>query len=127
MSQKKVDQYKEQKANRKALMKKEKMMLRLEVGAIVVVLVALIGWFGYSVYDNAQATAEANKEAVTTGIYIQGMQDFLDDLDAGTNVEGSEEAETETEKEIEEEAEEEVEEETTEDAAEEAVEADSSK
>ncbi len=100
MSQKKVDYYKEQKVNRKANMKKEKLIFRLEVCAIVVVFAALAGWFGFSVYNSAKETAAANADPVTTGIYIQAMQDYFDDLDADVNGEGEEQQETGTEEEI---------------------------
>ena len=44
MSQKKVDAYKAEKANREKLMKKEKLVLRLEkLAALVVCVVAVVG------------------------------------------------------------------------------------
>lgn len=59
MSQKKVDKYKEEKANRGKIIKKEKRMIRLEKTAAVLVLVAIIGWLGYSVYGQVQKSGEA--------------------------------------------------------------------
>ena len=49
MSQKKVDEYKKKKANRDKIMKKEKIALRLEKLAALIVGLAIVGWIGYSV------------------------------------------------------------------------------
>ena len=57
MSQEKVDRYKQEKANRKKNMKKEKAQNTLRKCVVVVVGVVLIGWIGYSAYG----TYEANK------------------------------------------------------------------
>lgn len=48
MSQEKVERYKEQKANRKKTMKKEKIQRIVRNSAAVVVFVAALGWVGYS-------------------------------------------------------------------------------
>lgn len=48
MSQEKVNKYKEQKANRKELMKKAKRASLIRNIIACVVLVATIGWVGYS-------------------------------------------------------------------------------
>lgn len=48
MSQAKVDRYKEQKANRKELMKKEKRATVIRKCVAGIVLVAAVGWVGYS-------------------------------------------------------------------------------
>lgn len=48
MSQEKVDKYKEQKANRKEMMKKAKRASIIRNCIASVVLVAVIGWVGYS-------------------------------------------------------------------------------
>ena len=125
MSQKKVDYYKEQKANRKSIMKREKLLFRLEITAIVVVLVGLIAWFSVSVYQNASATADANKESEQVGIYTSAITDYLNYLDSATEeeveeeeVEEAVEAEEEiTAEEAEETSEESAEEETTEEEA----------
>lgn len=50
MSQKKVDAYKAQKANREKIMKKEKLVLGLEKFAALVVCIIAVCWIGYSVY-----------------------------------------------------------------------------
>ena len=48
MSQEKVIRYKEEKANRKALMKKAKRKAVLRTVATSVVVIAVLGWVGYS-------------------------------------------------------------------------------
>lgn len=51
MSQEKVAKYKEEKANRKEIMKKEKRARILRNSIAGVVSVAVIGWVGYSAVD----------------------------------------------------------------------------
>lgn len=48
MSQEKVERYKEQKANRKKTMKKAKRAMVIRNTIASVVLVAVVGWVGYS-------------------------------------------------------------------------------
>lgn len=50
MSQKKVDAYKAEKANREKIMKREKLILNLEKLAALVVCIVAVCWIGYSVY-----------------------------------------------------------------------------
>lgn len=57
MSQAKVDRYKEEKANRKKIVKKAKMMNTVRKCVVGVVGLLLIGWIGYSAYN----TYDANK------------------------------------------------------------------
>ena len=61
MSQAKVDRYKEEKANRKKVMRKEKIANRLRKCAVAVVAAALVVWIGYSVKK-----AEVNYQSVDT-------------------------------------------------------------
>ena len=51
MSQEKVAKYTEQKANRKEIMKKEKRARIFRNAVAAVVLVAVVGWLGYSAVD----------------------------------------------------------------------------
>ncbi len=51
MSQEKVDRYKNEKANRKKIMKKQKAMQIVRNTIMSVAALALIGWLGYSAYD----------------------------------------------------------------------------
>ena len=48
MSQEKVDKYKQEKANRKQIMQKEKRMKVVRKCLYSVIGIALIGWLGYS-------------------------------------------------------------------------------
>lgn len=61
MSQKKVDAYKQEKANRGKIIKKEKRILFLEKLAALVVCLAAVCWAGYSVYDKTVGAQEEVK------------------------------------------------------------------
>lgn len=94
MSQKKVDAYKKEKANRSQIIKREKRILMLEkiIGLAICLLVVV--WIGFSVYSKAtDKTETVTKETVldTTA---------LDEYTAGINSEetaGEEDAEEDTE------------------------------
>ena len=51
MSQEKVARYKEEKANRKELMKKAKRQKAVRNTVAAVICVAVVGWLGYSAVD----------------------------------------------------------------------------
>lgn len=75
MSQEKVDRYKKAKANRQKIMKKERMIHRLEMAGIALICVLAIGWVGYSVYDT---TASKVNDAIVVDNnavdnYISGL------------------------------------------------------
>jgi len=67
MSQEKVNRYKEQKANRKEIMQKEKKEAGMRKAIAAVVAVICIGWVGYSVYGLATrpdtSASEVNLDA----------------------------------------------------------------
>ncbi len=70
MSQEKVNKYKEEKANRKEIMKKEKarhLMRRCVVGVLGLVLVAWLGYSAYNVYQESQPkeSIAVNYDAIT--------------------------------------------------------------
>ncbi len=76
MSQEKVDRYKQEKANRKKIMRKQKVMNFLRKGVLTLVALALVGWLGYSAYDiyesgKERVVAEVNYDAVTN--YLNGL------------------------------------------------------
>ncbi len=76
MSQEKVNKYKEQKANRKEIIQKEKRnkMIRNIIGAVIGIV--LVVWIGYSVYDRAsESIASAQTEVDFTAIdnYLSGL------------------------------------------------------
>ena len=54
MSQEKVDRYKKEKANRKQIMRKEKMANLLRKCVVGIVGLILVGWIGYSAYNTYQ-------------------------------------------------------------------------
>lgn len=71
MSQAKVDRYKEEKANRKKVMRKEKVANRLRKCAVAVVAAALVVWIVYSAYNMYESSrpvkeAEVNYQSVDT-------------------------------------------------------------
>lgn len=75
MSQEKVNRYKEEKANRKELMAKEKKkQAMMKIGAGVVAL-ALVCWLGYSVYDMASRPDTSTIEMDTSALdsYLSSM------------------------------------------------------
>lgn len=75
MSQEKVNKYKEQKANRKQILKKEKRNRMLaKIGACICGL-AIVGLFGYSVWSSAvnkPQSATINPMAIEE--YMQSVQ-----------------------------------------------------
>lgn len=80
MSQKKVDAYKKEKANREKLIKKEKRILMLEKLAGIAVCVVAVCWIGFSVYDKSQE----DKETVVqeTEIDTAALDEYLSSLTA---------------------------------------------
>lgn len=64
MSQAKVDRYKEEKANRKKIMRKEKVANRLRKCAVVVVAAALVVWIGYSAYNMYESSRPVKEATV---------------------------------------------------------------
>jgi len=50
MSQEKVNRYKEEKANRKAILRKERIKSMVRKIILLVLSVALVGWVGFSAY-----------------------------------------------------------------------------
>ncbi|MCI6043163.1 hypothetical protein MR857_07465 [bacterium] len=76
MSQAKVDQYKKDKANRQKIIKKQKRMHRLEMAAITLVCVLVVGWIGYSVYDKVSS----NQEKETVVFDAGAIQNYLSGL-----------------------------------------------
>lgn len=76
MSQEKVDKYKEQKANRKKIIKKEKQMRVLRNCVAAVIALAVIGWIGYSAvgkYQDAQPREVAEVDFTAVSEYIQSL------------------------------------------------------
>lgn len=80
MSQAKVDKYKEEKANRKKIMRKEKVeSILLKCGVTAVALV-LVGWLGYSAYN----MYEANRTIPSVEIDYQALDSYSQGLAGAT-------------------------------------------
>ena len=77
MSQEKVNRYKEEKANRKEILAKEKRHKRLMWLCGGVIALALVCWLGYSVYDVATRPDTSALEINTTALddYISGLEE----------------------------------------------------
>ena len=77
MSQEKVNKYKEQKANRKKTMRKEKRASLIRNVVAGVVLVATIGWVGYSgvtyIIKN-QPRPELSVDYTSVTDYVDGLE-----------------------------------------------------
>ena len=82
MSQEKVDQYKKNKANRQKIMRREKILRRLEITVAALVLVALVSWFSVAVYKNSKAQAQANAETVTTSLDVSAINDYMNEANS---------------------------------------------
>ena len=86
MSQAKVDRYKEQKANRQKIMKKEKRERMLwRIGGYAVLLV-LVAWIGVSAYSRFHVETRKFYDADTTAV-----DTYLNDLSAEDTAEAADE------------------------------------
>ena len=77
MSQEKVDRYKEEKANRKQTMKKEKTCKMVRNTLFAVIAVVLVGWLGYSVYgiyEDKQPRSVAEVDYTAVDEYMESLQ-----------------------------------------------------
>ncbi len=71
MSQAKVDRYKEEKANRKKIMRREKIANKLRKCVVGLVAIALVFWIGYSAYNMYESSrpvkeAKVNYQSIDT-------------------------------------------------------------
>jgi len=76
MSQEKVARYKEEKANRKSMMKKEKRKDFFRKCIVGVVALGLLGWIGYSAYN----MYESNKPRQTAEVDYSEINTYIDNL-----------------------------------------------
>lgn len=85
MSQKKVDAYKAEKANRERIMKKEKLILTIEKLAALVACMVAVCWIGYSVYGKVTE----GQETVTTETVMDtsALDSYLNGLSADSEAE----------------------------------------
>lgn len=80
MSQAKVDRYKQEKANRKQIMRKQKMMSFARKGVLTLAALALIAWLGYSAWD----IYDSSKERVVAEVNYDAVTDYVNSLYAET-------------------------------------------
>lgn len=76
MSQEKVAKYKEEKANRKEIMRKQKIAKIARNSITAVVLVAVIGWVGYSAvayYQDNKPREVVEVDYATLNEYTNGL------------------------------------------------------
>lgn len=78
MSQEKVDRYKEQKKNRKAIQAKKKRKALITKVCTSLVALALVGWLGYSAVDSYEK--KQNSEPVTAD--TTALDDYMTSLNA---------------------------------------------
>ena len=78
MSQKKVDAYKKEKANRSKTIRKEKRILLVEKIAAIAVCAVVVCWVGFSVYS--KATANKTVEVIDTQVNMDAIDDFIQGL-----------------------------------------------
>lgn len=78
MSQEKVDRYKQEKANRKKTMHRQRVMGVVRKCVLALAAVALIGWLGFSAYD----IYDSNKERPVAEVNYDGVMDYLNNLSA---------------------------------------------
>lgn len=80
MSQQKVDKYKKDKANRKQIMKKEKMEKAAWKAGSYVILLVLVGWIGVSVYGKFSEGREAQVQSYV--VDTAAVDDYLVSLNS---------------------------------------------
>lgn len=78
MSQKKVDAYKKEKANRSQAIKKEKMMLKIQKAAVAVVCLGIVCWVGFSIYGKYEDAQEAI--VVETEMNTTALDNYLNEM-----------------------------------------------
>ncbi|HJD42736.1 MAG TPA: hypothetical protein H9910_06975 [Candidatus Mediterraneibacter quadrami] len=76
MSQEKVDRYKQEKANRKKIMHKQRMMGVLRKCVLSLAGLALVAWLGFSAYD----MYESGKERIVVETDYTPITDYMDSL-----------------------------------------------
>ena len=79
MSQEKVDRYKQEKANRKKTIAKEKLKKKLYIVAGAVVGIAFLGWIAWSIPAENRAAEEARQQSIDDSI---AMSKLLEELQA---------------------------------------------
>lgn len=86
MSQAKVDRYKEEKANRKKTLKKQKLMQTIYTICGSVICLAIVGWIGYSAYGYFR-TGDNDAAASRTEVNVDALNDYLNTLQTADSAE----------------------------------------
>lgn len=76
MSQEKVERYKKEKANRKKIIKKQRIMSVVRKTVLTLAAFALVGWLGYSAYQ----THEAGKPRAVAEVNYDAVNNYLSKL-----------------------------------------------
>lgn len=79
MSQAKVDRKKQDKINRKQIMKREKFRHRASMTIAALICVAIIGFIGFSAVDSAKNASTANP--ATAEVDVSAISDYANNMD----------------------------------------------
>ncbi|RDU22053.1 hypothetical protein [Anaerosacchariphilus polymeriproducens] len=82
MSQEKVSRYKEEKAKRKDILKKQRFKNLLYKACAGAICLAIVGWIGFSVYQNNHEAKEKKKNAVAAEINLDAINEYTSGLTA---------------------------------------------
>ena len=81
MSQKKVDEYKKEKANRAKNMAREKRILMLERILGIVIVAAVVFWAGFSIYRYGGSASNAKEPEIKyTDVNMSALYDYQSTL-----------------------------------------------
>ncbi|MBU3876956.1 hypothetical protein HGO97_014180 [Faecalicatena sp. AGMB00832] len=76
MSQEKVERYKQEKANRKKIIKKQRIMSVVRKTVLTLAALALVGWLGFSAYK----THESKQERPVAEVNYDAVNNYLNSL-----------------------------------------------
>lgn len=91
MSQEKVNKYKEEKANRKTILKRQKRNRIIARVISSVIGLVIVGWIGYSIYDRAMTnikTSQTEVNLTAVNDYISALTAEDTEEDTATDTEG---------------------------------------
>lgn len=80
MSKKKVEAYKEYKKNKEQILKREKLIKRIEYGVIIAICCVFVGWFGFSIYDSATHKNASTEIPQAVEVDMNAYQDYVNGL-----------------------------------------------
>lgn len=76
MSREKVDRYKKEKANRKQIMRKQKVLKYVRRSVVSVIAAAFVAWIAYSAYD----IHESNRVREVAEVDYSAVTDYLNSI-----------------------------------------------